>query len=163
MSRQENKAKVVRWGLLGQSAQWEMRVDVDKKLVFPEAIVITRQRPDLVLWAKDTRQVIMVELTVPWEERVEVSHHLKRDKYESLQAECVEKGWKAWVFPVEVGCRGFPAQSIWHMFRALGVTGRRRSTAVGKIGEAAERASCWLWMRRQEKEWHPQDTKARQS
>ena len=117
-----------------------MRADLDKKLVFPEEIVMTQLRPDIVMWSRDSRQVALVELTVPWEDRAEVSHHLKREKYAELQAECVDRGWKTWVFPVEVGCRGFPAQSLWNMFRTMGVTGKHRSAAVGRISEAAEKA-----------------------
>ena len=99
----------------------------------------------------------MVELTVPWEERVEEAHQLKKDKYADLQAECAERGWKTWVFAVEVGCRGFPAQSLWGALRALGLTGQSRSAAVRKAAEAAERASCWLWLRREEKTWKPNE------
>ena len=140
---------------LMKSGTWNMRADLNQKLVFPQEIVTTQLRPYIVLWSEDTRQVALVELTVPWEERVEISHHLKREKYAELQAECVEKGWKTWVFPVEVGCRGFPAQSLWNMFRTLGVTGKLRSTAVAKAGDAAKKASCWLWMRREQRTWLP--------
>lgn len=31
------------------------------------------------------------------------------------------KGWKAWLFPMEVGCRGFPSQSIWRVLTYHGV------------------------------------------
>ena len=47
----------------------------------------------------------MVELTVPWEERIEESFELKKAKYEDLAQTCREGGWKTWVFQVEVGCR----------------------------------------------------------
>jgi len=40
----------------------------------------------------------------------EVREH-KFSKYKDLANTCRERGWKAWVFPVVVGCRGFPAQS----------------------------------------------------
>jgi hypothetical protein len=64
-----------------------MRADLNKKLVFPKDIITTSLHSDIVLWSPDSKQVAMVELTVPWEERVEASHHLKRDKYSELQAE----------------------------------------------------------------------------
>jgi hypothetical protein len=62
----------------------------------------------------------------------------------------LEKGWRTWVFPVEVGCQGFLAQSVWNMLQMMGVTGISRSSAVIRIGEAAEKASCWLWMKREQ-------------
>ena len=48
-------------------------------------------------------------------------------------------GLETWNFPVEVGCRGFPAQTVWRMFSALGITGKNRRAAVQKISQTAER------------------------
>lgn len=66
-----------------------------------------------------------------------------------------EKGWQVWLFPVEVDCRGFLAQSVWRMLTAIGWTRKGRKTAVRRMGEAAERASCWIWNRREELSWKP--------
>ena len=33
------------------------------------------------------------------------------DKYDRPLAQCRDKGWKTWNFPVEIRCRGFLAQS----------------------------------------------------
>ena len=60
------------------------------------------------------------------------------------------------LFPVEVGCRGFPAQSVWRMFQALCVpVGKLRKTSVRRLGEETEKASRWLWNHRQEQMWKP--------
>lgn len=45
-----------------------------------------------------------------------------------------------WLFPVRVGCRGFPAQSLWRMPATCGIIWRKRMAVVFKDGEAAERA-----------------------
>ena len=37
-----------------------------------------------------------------------------------LTADCGERGWKAMLLPVEVGYRGFPAQSVWKLFENVG-------------------------------------------
>ena len=97
----------------------------------------------------------MVELTVPWEERAEEAFELKKQKYQNLAEVCQDNGWKTWIFPVEVGCRGFPAQSAWKMFGALGINGRARKAAVQALAKSAERASCWLWKLRSKSEWKP--------
>ena len=65
------------------------------------------------------------------------------------------KGWQTWSFPVEVGCRGFPAQSVWRLFSALGVTRRCRRTAAQKMGQAAEQSSCWIWLKKNTSSWKP--------
>lgn len=45
-----------------------MRVDLDKQLVFPREIVDTALRPDIVMWSTAAKRVLIIELTVPWEE-----------------------------------------------------------------------------------------------
>lgn len=41
---------------------WELRVDLDRKLAFQD-IVETTLRPDLVLWSKQAKTVVASELT----------------------------------------------------------------------------------------------------
>ncbi|XP_060066953.1 uncharacterized protein LOC132547205 [Ylistrum balloti] len=133
-------------GILGGAETCEMRVDLGEKLVFPD-VVQTTLRPDVVIWSAESRQI--------WEERCDQANERKRAKYVDLMEQCMERGWCTWLFPVEVGCRGFPARSVWKMFQALGVVGRTRKMVVRRLAEAAERASCWLWSRREEKDWKP--------
>lgn len=38
-----------------------------KQLKFLKQIAHTSLRPDIVLWSKGTKQVVLIELTVPWE------------------------------------------------------------------------------------------------
>ena len=48
-----------------------MLVDYDDKMiVFPPSIVTTSERPDIVIWSKLARVVIMIELTVCAEEGI---------------------------------------------------------------------------------------------
>ena len=74
-------------------------------------IAVTNYRPDIVLWSQSTRQVILVELTVPWDDRMEEAFESKKAKYQDRVDECREGGWRVWCLPVEVGCRGFVSQS----------------------------------------------------
>ena len=66
---------------------------------------------------------------------------------------CTESGWQTWLFPVEVGCRGSPAQAMWTTLSSLGIVGRQRRAAVKALGQAAERASIWLWLKRDQENW----------
>ncbi|XP_069139210.1 uncharacterized protein [Argopecten irradians] len=141
-------------GIIGQAGDWRLEVDLNQRLTFPD-IVPTNLRPDMVLWSPGTKKVIIIELTVPWEERCSEAHERKRAKYEALLTECREQGWHTWNYPVEVGCRGFPAQSVWRMLSALGLSGRTRRTAVQRMARAAERSSCWVWMKKDTSSWTP--------
>jgi hypothetical protein len=154
----EKKTKVTcSTSLLQESSNWEMRVDLGKKLVFPE-IVHTNQRPDIVLWSQSPKRMILVELTVPWEENIDEAYERKMARYQELAETCTNKGWKTWVFPVEIGCRGFPAKSLMKMLGALGIRGRSLRSVTRALGKAAERASSWLWLRRADVEWKPTQT-----
>ena len=68
-------------GLLNRAQDWELRVDLDKRLVFPCEIE-TRLRPDMFSTAK--KLLIMVELTVPWESRIDEAYERKKLKYSDL-------------------------------------------------------------------------------
>ena len=52
-------------GILSTATDWEIKVDLHHRPIFPEVIVSTPLRPDIVLWSKSTKQVVIVKLTVP--------------------------------------------------------------------------------------------------
>ena len=82
-------------------------------------MVHTTLHPDIILWSIEDKKIIVVELTMPWEDSCEVAHERKSLKYQPLVQECKDKVWQAWLFPVEVGYRGFPAKSVGRLFSAL--------------------------------------------
>ena len=138
--------------ILGGTTGWNMEVDLGKRLVFPD-VVQTTLRPDIVLWSKAGKKLIVIELTVPWETRCEEAYERKKAKYTELLDLCKEKGWRTWLFPVEVGARGFCSQSLCRLMTAVGTSGRDRKRAIQRLSQAAERASSWLWLRREEMSW----------
>ena len=117
---------------------------------FPQHIVSSGLRPDILLVSESTKNIIIMELTVPWEDRLGEANERKRTKYEHLVIDCRAKGWKARCMPIEVGSRGFVGHSLHKALSALGITGTARSRAIKNITEAAEKASRWLWIRRGE-------------
>ena len=148
-----NKDFVEEGGILPTADDWALQVDLDRRLNFPEVIVETRLRPDAVLWSVRTKQVVMIELTVPWEDRLEEAHERKLQKYQELKQECANKGWKVWCFPIEVGCRGFVSRSTWSALGALGIKGRKRTATVRKLEEAAETSSRWVFAKSRDTTW----------
>ncbi|KAI8482491.1 Titin-like [Branchiostoma belcheri] len=48
----------------------------------------------LVLWTVESRTVIIVELTVPWEENIQTAFERKKGKYQDLVMDCVSSCWK---------------------------------------------------------------------
>ena len=147
---QPKPSKKTSAGILASAKDWRMLVDLDKQLRFPSHIVATRLRPDIVLSSDSTRQVVLLELTVPWEDRLEEAFERKLSKYTELAEHCQQAGWRVRCLPVEVGCRGFAARSLLRAFSSLGIEGVFKKKAVHSATEAAEKASRWLWLKKGE-------------
>ena len=91
-------------GILDGAQLWAMRVDLDRRLSFPD-IIQTSLRQDILLCSVQSKHMAMAELTVPWEE----AYQRKKIKYASIAEEVRALGWSVCV---EMGSRGFPAQSM---------------------------------------------------
>ena len=63
---------------------WIFLFDLNEKLVFPPQIALTSLRPEAVLYSQHLKAVVMLELTVPIEDRVSVSESIKTTRYKSL-------------------------------------------------------------------------------
>ncbi|KAL1247042.1 hypothetical protein QQF64_034477 [Cirrhinus molitorella] len=139
---------------LQQASDWELRVDLKRKLVFPQDVAVTSLRPDMVLLSRSTKTIIVAKLTVPWEERLVTSHQLKKAKYQDLVDEAVVKGWHATSYPIEVGCHGFPARSVCYFLQRVGLESKQLKKATRDIAAVAESSSRWLWLKRAHS-WNP--------
>ena len=135
------QANYDRIGILDSAVDWTFMVDLNRSLKFPEHICSTLQRPDIVLYSGLTRQVVMIELTCPCEERFLESHERKLSKYVDLVAECEGAGWKSQLFAVEVGARGYASESLNRCLRALGLNIQRVKRCVKEAAAAALRSS----------------------
>ena len=111
--------------ILGGTTGWNMEIDLRKRLVFPD-VVQTTLRPDIELWSKTEKKLIVIELTVPCETRCEEAYERKKDKYTELLDFCKQKGWRTWLFPVEEGVRGFCSPSVCRLMTAVGTSGTYR-------------------------------------
>ncbi|XP_071176224.1 uncharacterized protein [Mytilus edulis] len=124
-----------------------MQVDVGGKTTFPRQILTTTLRPIIVLWSRISRHVILVELTVPWETRLEEANERKLVKYQELVTDIQEKNRRTWYFPVEEECKGFVSQTFWRALGSLELTGIEKKF-VGKVGKQADEASGWVWRKK---------------
>ena len=134
---------------------WKMQVDLpNTPLRIPQHIAATAQHPDIILTSEAVKHLVIIELTVPTEERVEISTELKRMKYEDGVATAVAmKGWKTTIFTVEMGCRGFPAQSMVRLLKEIGFQGREKKQIVAKLSSITEEASLFIWKTSQFQSW----------
>ena len=88
------------------SNDWEFLFDLDEQLQFPPEVAVISLRPDIVTLSRSAKRVIMLELTVPLEDRSHLAYDRKSSKYSTLVTACEESGFKAHQFPIEVGCLG---------------------------------------------------------
>lgn len=86
-------------------------------------------------YSEQSKTILLVELTVPWEEGIEAANERKHAKYTELVEECREAGWKAITRPIEVGCRGFVGSSAVHLVHDIGCMGAECRKARGWQGE----------------------------
>jgi hypothetical protein len=77
--------------ILDGTTGWNLEVDLGRKLVFPD-IVHTTLKPDIVLWSKTGKKLIVIELTVPWETRCVQAYERKMAKYTELLELCKTTG-----------------------------------------------------------------------
>ncbi|XP_029688563.1 uncharacterized protein [Takifugu rubripes] len=123
-------------GLLHTATDWQLHVDLGKQLLFPQHIVTTSLRPDMIIISEASKHLIMLELTVPWEERIEEANERKCAKYQELVEECRGRGWRTFYEPIEVGCRGFAGRSLCKAFGRLGITGTAKKRLLkGKLNQ----------------------------
>ena len=141
------------YNYLSAANDWRLTVDLDTSLKIPREICLTNLRPDLIIVSKKSKQLGIVELTVPNEDRVEVSGELKRLKYEQIVQDGRNNGWRVRVWAVEVGCRGFPAMSMSTLMKDLGYKGGERKKAIERLSKVAEEASHSLWKASHYKKW----------
>ena len=131
--------------LLNGASDWKVSADLKSFLQFPVHIIQTEKRPEIVAWSDSKKSVLLIELTVPWEENREEAHERKKNRYETLRADCVEKGWICHVIPIEVDCRSFLGRSVISFLSKIVITGRSLKVASNRLQTAAQYASSWIW------------------
>ena len=140
--------------LLLNSNDWEFLFDLgDSQLVFPPEIAVTTQRPDIVIFSRSKKAVLLVELTVPLEDRVAAGHTRKENRYAGLVQQCTENGWFARCFAVEVGCLGYVSPSLLHCLDSLGIPSSTSRKLRNECSRVAHRCSYVLFLRRNCVDW----------
>ena len=108
-------------------------------------VIVNMYLEERIINKKIDLNVLLIELTVPWEENREESHERKKNQYETLRADCVEKGGICHVIPIEVGCRGFLRHSVISFLSKIGITGSSLKVASNRLQTTAQYASSWIW------------------
>lgn len=115
--------------ILRPGKDWHMVAHLKRRLEFLREIM-TATRPDIVLWFAVDGSVLMIKLTISWEEDTRGN----TSSMPSLQ----QSGWKSRVYPVEIGSGGFVAKGLVQLPRIAGMTGTSLEREVRGLGQKAE-------------------------
>ena len=74
------KERPSRFRILRCGNDWVFLFDLETGLIFPPEIASTTQRPDIVIYSKSKKIVVLIELTCPLEDRISTAHELKKDR-----------------------------------------------------------------------------------
>ena len=93
-------------------------------------------RPNIVVNSQSTKQLIMIELTVPYENRMEATQTYKTENYSDLANHLRRQGYQVKILAVEVGARGFVGESAYNLMKQLSIAGREKTQSSESHGRS---------------------------
>jgi hypothetical protein len=72
----------------------------------PADILVTKQKPDIVIINRQQKSITLFELSVPFETNIDTTHQRKVDRYTLLTTDLEQTGYKVNHIDFEVGSRG---------------------------------------------------------
>ena len=142
--------------ILLQANDWTFLYDLEGQLRFPIEAAVTSLRPDVVLFSRSSKTIVLLELTVPLEDNAHPAHDRKTTKYSALVTACEENGFKTHMFALEVGCLGYCPHSFLHCFEALGLPKSAARQIRSEASKTALRSSYVLFLCRGMPTWECQ-------
>lgn len=115
-----------------------------EQLKFQNNIVQTTIRPDLLIYSNSTKKLIIQELSVAWEENITLANERKREKNQELVERCQQNGWKTYIDPLEMGCKGFVGHSLSKALSKIGIVGAAKKKVLKESSDAAKEGSRWI-------------------
>ena len=143
-------------GLLFKATDWVLAYDYHHNPpVIPHHIVQTSLRPDIIIYSNATKQVFILELTVPLGDNIIQQHTDKESKYAKVLDNININQWTGHVFGIEIGSRGYVAKSFGFALRKLGL----KQDTITKLRKAASliciRCSYLIYLSRKDEIWRP--------
>ena len=96
-----------------------------------------RQQSRTSIWSAATKQAILLEMTVSWENRIDDEYERKSLKYQELAEDCQQNGLWSWFSQQKLDVEGLlVSPSGARALMAMGITGteRRRLIQVYNVG-----------------------------
>ena len=133
--------------ILTSANDWKLTVDLVDRLKEPQEVAVTELRPDITITSQNTKQMAIIELTVPTEDMIEISGEFKRSKYEVLVTEGKKNGWNVTCWAM------IPCHFSVRTHEISWITGKERRKKIQKLASTAEDASRSIWKASHFKTW----------
>ena len=126
-------------------------------VTIPPDVAMTAQKPDLVIVNRKSKEVKLVELTVPWDTSTNMTaaQNRKTERYKELTTTIQGNGFKCSNIPLEVGTRGLinarnkgVLTKLCHGFKVGKV-----SSVIKSCSKLALLGSYTLWNARYSADW----------
>ena len=139
-------------GILDEARDWVLHCDLGGvNPTVPPSIAVTESRPDIFIYSVSAKYAITIGNTSGCEENFSARHEDKLNRYGPLDDAITSNGWKHSLFCVEVGARGYCANSVLSCFKSLGFSSKLARDTVKDLGLTAMKASFAIWLARADK------------
>ena len=113
---------------------------------FPQHIVATDLRPDIVWWDDSSKKILLIELTVCFESSFRQAAERKTAKYENVVSRAKLLGYSGKVITIEVGSRGIISDNGFsHLKKEFQIQARDLSQLLIQISRTAIEQSYKIW------------------
>jgi hypothetical protein len=121
----------------------------------PVNVIVTKLKPDIVIYNKHANSIHLVELTVPFESNITKAHDRKSKKYLDLVADIEDNGFACDLTCFEVGSRGLiTSENAGHIDEIFSFIGAKpRKSFARDLSKLAILSSYTIWNARHEPAW----------
>ena len=135
-------------GILHLISDWVLTSDFHNNYVFLFEITVTELHPEIVIFSKTHRCVVLLELTCHYEENMVNWYLIKLSKYSGLVEIIRSNEWPFDLFAVEVRAGGYPSQFLNNSLKRLGLQNKLSNSTVKNIGWISVEFSFYIWFHR---------------
>ena len=139
--------------LLDGATDWKLLDFDSKRIVYPPEITATAERPGIVIWSKQLKKVLTIELTCPAEEGIEAAITRKETRYFPLRCDAKDRGLNALVQTIEIGARGFIARSTPCVLKCLGQSPKQISADLKNMLTLIARCTYAIYLAGESPNW----------
>ena len=158
--RHNNVLKVIHTAISTGNGNLRVYCDLEGQMIaggtIPPDILVTNQRPDIVIKWDDPKELLLIELTVPFECNIQDAHKRKIDRYESLVQDLNETDYDVTYVAIEVGQRGLINKEnkirLKHILDACECN-KSPKEVIADMSKAAVLASFVIFYSRHEQSW----------